>query len=143
MMKNELTNTVLQAGKQRKKSIGYFFQVRLKSFVYAGRGVAYLVRTQHSSWIHIFFSLLVVGGGLFFRLSVYDWRWITLSLALVWFAEAFNTSLEAICDLVSPDFHPLVRIAKDVAAGAVLILSVFAAFVGLSIFAPLVWRWYL
>lgn len=143
MMKNALTNTIVQSSKKKESHLRYFIKTRLRSFVYAGRGVGYLVRNEHSSWIHLFFSLLVIAGGLFFELSVYDWRWIALSLALVWSAEAFNTSLEAICDLVSPDFHPLVKIAKDLAAGAVLILSFFAAFVGLSIFAPLVWSVYL
>lgn len=113
---------------------------RMDSFVYAGRGLVYLVRTQQNAWIHLIVTIMVIVAGIAIDLSIDDWRWIMLSMTLVWLAEAFNTALEVICDLVSPDFHPLVKIVKDVAAGGVLITAGFAALVGLTIFVSPIMR---
>ena len=78
----------------------------------------------------------VVGAGLFFQLSRGEWCWIVLAIAIVWTAEALNTAFEFLADAATPNFHPVVRDAKDVAAGAVLVTAIAAAIIGLIIFWP-------
>jgi len=71
-----------------------------------------------------------------FRVSSADWCWIILAISIVWTAEALNTAFEFLADAASPEFHPLVRDAKDVAAGAVLVTAVAAVIIGAIIFWP-------
>jgi diacylglycerol kinase (ATP) len=66
--------------------------------------------------------VLAVGIGLHVRAA--EWRWLTVAIALVWTAEAFNTALECLCDAASPGHHPLIGKAKDVAAGSVLLAAI-------------------
>ena len=91
---------------------------------------------QIDAWLHLGVTAGVVAAGFFFGLTVHEWCWIILAMAIVWTAEALNTAFEFLADAASPTFHPLVRDAKDVAAGAVLVTAVGAAIVGLIIFWP-------
>jgi diacylglycerol kinase (ATP) len=95
-----------------------------------------MFRCQHNAWIHGAATLVVLGAGFFFHLSLADWCWIILAISIVWTAEALNTAFEFLADAASPQFHPLVRDAKDVAAGAVLISAVAAAIIGTIVFWP-------
>ena len=70
------------------------------------------------------------------RISRYEWCLLILCMMSVWTAEAFNTALECLTDLASPEQHPLAGRVKDVAAGAVLIAAVAAAIVGAIVFIP-------
>jgi diacylglycerol kinase (ATP) len=83
---------------------------------------------------------MVLAAALLFRVTVADWCWIILAISIVWTAEALNTAFEFLADAASPDFHPLVRNAKDVAAGAVLLTATAAATIGALIFWPHVAR---
>lgn len=65
-----------------------------------------------------------------------EWCWIILAIAIVWTAEALNTAFEFLADVASPEFHPTVRDAKDVAAGAVLVTAIASAIIGTVIFLP-------
>lgn len=112
------------------------FTARARSFRYAGRGVAALLRSQHNAWIHAVGSVAVVGLGFAVGLSRLEWCLVVLAMVAVWSAEAVNTAIEALCDVVSPEVHPLVERAKDIAAGAVLLAAVGAAVVGLLVFGP-------
>jgi diacylglycerol kinase (ATP) len=109
---------------------------RLRSFIYAGRGIRTMLASQHNAWVHALASLAVVA--LAFALSIPRIEWLALILAIVsvWTAEALNTAFEFLCDVASPDFHPLVEKAKDVAAGAVLICALGAAATGLLVLGP-------
>lgn len=109
---------------------------RLRSFVYAGRGLRTLLATEHNSWIHALATLLVLALGFFLQLPRVDWLALALAIASVWAAEAINTAFEFLCDVASPDFHPLVEKAKDVAASAVLVCALGATVVGLLVFGP-------
>jgi diacylglycerol kinase (ATP) len=97
-----------------------------------------MIRCQHNAWIHLVVTAGVVAAGFFFQLTRFEWCWIVLAIAIVWTAEALNTAFEFLADAASPDFHPIVRDAKDVAAGAVLITAIAAAVIGLIIFWPYV-----
>jgi diacylglycerol kinase (ATP) len=114
---------------------GFSIGARLQSFVYAGRGVR-TVLSQHNAWIHAVATAVVVLGGVSFGLERYEWIAIVVAIVAVWTAEALNTAFERLCDVASPDFHPLVEQAKDVAAGAVLIAAVGAATIGGIVFLP-------
>ena len=114
---------------------------RLLSFRYAGAGIGFMLRTQHNAWIHLFITLVVCLAGAWLQLSADDWRWLTVSIVLVWVAETMNTAFEYLCDVVSPDFHTSVAKAKDIAAAAVLICAAGAAVLGLLTFWPYVTPW--
>jgi len=88
--------------------------------------------------IHVVIGILTIGVGWFFSISTTEWCLVTLSIALVMSAEGFNTAVEHLTDLASPNYHPLAGKAKDVAAGAVLLAAIGAAIVGLFIFLPYV-----
>lgn len=109
---------------------------RLRSFRFAFAGIATLFKTQHNAWVHAFASLIVITAGLYFSITSSEWCLLILAIMAVWTAEALNTAFEFLADVASPDFHPLVKHAKDVAAGAVLISTVGAVFIGLLIFGP-------
>lgn len=74
--------------------------------------------------------------GLFFGISLVEWLVVILCFGLVLGGECFNTALEALVDLVSPDYHELARVAKDAAAGAVLLFSIASFVIGFCIFFP-------
>jgi len=95
--------------------------------VYAGRGIRTMLVSQVNARIHALATVFVVALGFALRISRLDWLALVLAVAFVWTAEAINTALEFVCDVASPEFHPLVEKAKDVAAGAVLISAVGAA----------------
>ena len=113
-----------------------YFKKRAFSFVYAFKGIRTLLGTQPNAVIHLVFTTLAVLAGFFFELSGMEWVGLIFAIALVWITEAFNTALEFLTDLVSPDYHPLAGKAKDVAAAAVLLSAILSIVIGLLIFVP-------
>jgi diacylglycerol kinase len=107
-----------------------------RSFSFAGRGVWHVVRTQRNMRVHLAAAAAVIIIALILRVSAVDWACLLAVIGLVLTAEALNTVVEAIVDLCTDEFHPLAKIAKDVAAGAVLISSVAAVGVGIAVFLP-------
>lgn len=95
-----------------------------------------MIRCQHNAWIHAAGTVIALVAAFSFRVSAADWCWIILAISIVWTAEALNTAFEFLADAASPDFHPLVRDAKDVAAGAVLVTAIGATVIGAIIFWP-------
>ena len=114
---------------------------RVRSFGYAFHGVALLLRSQHNAWIHATATLLVCALGALLGVSRGDWLWLVAAIAAVWAAEALNSAIESLADAVHPAPHPLVGRAKDLAAAAVLIVSLGAATIGLLVLGPPLWRW--
>ena len=96
----------------------------------------HVLRTQRNARIHLSVALVVVALGLWLGLSHTEWAIIALTIGLVLVAEAFNTVAEAAVDLATAEYHPLAKIAKDVAAGAVLLMAIAAVVVGLLILGP-------
>lgn len=109
---------------------------RLLAFKYAGRGVADLLRYQPNAQLHALATIIVVGLGLYLRITQWEWCILLWCMGLVIVTEALNTALEYLTDLVSPGFHPLAGKVKDVAAAAVLIAAMTALVVGVLIFWP-------
>ncbi|UYZ62375.1 diacylglycerol kinase family protein [Hymenobacter weizhouensis] len=113
---------------------------RAASFGYAARGVWAALRTEVHLWFHAVATAAVVGLGLYFGLARWEWVAVALAVGAVWCAELLNTAIEAVVNLASPDYHPLAGRAKDVAAGAVLVMALAALVVGLLVFGPRVWQ---
>lgn len=113
---------------------------RAASFGYAFRGVAAALRSEVHLRLHALATVLVLGAGLYFQLSRLEWALVALAVGLVWALELVNTAVEAVVNLVSPEYHPLAGRAKDVAAGAVLAGAAAALVVGLLVFGPHVWE---
>ncbi len=116
------------------------WRARFNSFRYAFAGLAELFRSTPNARIHLFFAATVIAAGIFFRISSLEWMLVVLCIAGVFAAEAFNTALENLTDLSSPQPHPLAGRAKDLAAAAVLLSAMGAAIVGLLIFGPKICR---
>lgn len=109
---------------------------RLKSVRYAVRGIGNMLKSQHNAWLHAFASFCVLVTGGLMCLSAGEWCWVVLAIMAVWTAEALNTALEFLADAASPEFHPLVKQAKDVAAGGVLISAMGSVCIGLLVLGP-------
>jgi len=108
---------------------------RKKSFGYAIKGLCALYRETNAR-IHAVATALVIALGAALGLSPLDWTLIAIAATVVWVAEALNTALEALSDAAVPEHSPHIAIAKDVAAGAVLLASLGAVAVGLLVFVP-------
>lgn len=98
------------------------------------------MRSTPNARIHLLAAIAAIALGIFLSISNTEWCILALSIAMVFCAEAFNTALEQLTDLVSPGQHPLAGKAKDLAAGAVLLAALGAAATGLIIFAPKLWH---
>lgn len=108
----------------------------LASFRYAGAGVFFLFRTQRNARVHlaaaVFFTLLAIWLSLTAtQLAI---LWVTMTVVLV--TEAINTAIEAAVDLATDRYHPLAKVAKDTAAGAVLLAAIGSVVVGIALFLP-------
>ena len=116
-----------------------FIRSRLRSFGYAFSGWRIVLKNEPNTWVHAFVSLAVVVVGTWLRLPARDWAVLLLTMALVWAAEFFNTALEAVVDLASPEEHPLAKVSKDVSAAGVLLSAMTAIVIGLLILGPPLW----
>ena len=96
-------------------------------------GILWAARTQRHMRYHLGAAIAVLLAALFYRVSALELILLSLAIIIVLFAELVNTALEVIVDMVSPDYHPLARRAKDVAAGSVLVASIAAAFIGYTV----------
>lgn len=106
----------------------------LKSFTYAGKGIYLVIRFENNTRIHMAATLAAIAMSFFLQLSLLEWTIILMQIGLVWTAEVFNTALEKLVDLVSPEYDIRVGAVKDIAAGAVLITSMMSVIIGLLIF---------
>jgi diacylglycerol kinase len=114
---------------------------RLASIKFAVRGIATMARAEPNAWIHAGATVAAIGVGLLSHLSRIEWGLLVIAIVAVWTAEAFNTALELLTDLVSPGRHPLAGQAKDVAAGAVLLTAIGAVAVGALVIGPHALAW--
>jgi len=115
---------------------GFDVRARIRSFGHALNGLRVMLATEHNAWIHAALGLVAVALGFGFGISWFEWCAIVVVIGLVFAAEAFNTALEALADAAVPEQHEGIRIAKDAAAGAVLVTAAAAAIVGLIVFGP-------
>ncbi len=117
----------------------FSFRKRARSFVYAWRGIRFMLKTQHNFWIHLTVTFLVVVAGILLNLSLLEWFFIIFAVGLVLAAEIFNTAIEQLTDLIHPEWGEKAARIKDLSAGAVLICAFTAALTGVIIFVPKIW----
>ncbi|WP_010582490.1 diacylglycerol kinase family protein [Schlesneria paludicola] len=111
-----------------------------RSLLHAINGLAFTVRTQRNAKIHVVFGSLVLIMAVWLQLDLQQISILILTIGGVIAGETINTTVEAVVDLLSPEFHERAKIAKDVSAGAVLILSLAAILVGLLTMGPPLWE---
>jgi diacylglycerol kinase len=114
----------------------FSWTARARSFGFAFKGLAFLVGQEHNMRLHLCAAALVTGLGFWLGISGDDWRWIILAITLVTAAEALNTAVEQACNALGGGYNVHVRIAKDVAAGGVLICAISALAIGILVFLP-------
>ena len=107
----------------------------LESFNYAFQGLVYVFQRQRNIRVHVTIAIVVLLGALFFDLTRLELVAVLFAITLVLLAEMLNTAIEAVVDLVTSSFDPKAKIAKDVAAGAVLVAAVNALVVAYFVFA--------
>lgn len=108
----------------------------LMSFSYAAAGIWHVLLTQRNMRVHFVAALLVLGLAVYLKIEAHDLLFLIFSITLVIMAEMFNTVVEAVVDLYAQTYHPLARIAKDVAAGAVLIAALNSIAVAYLVIYP-------
>lgn len=106
------------------------------SFKYAIEGIWTSFKTERNMKIHIFLMILVIIAGIILKINKSEWIICIILFAIVIGSELFNTSIETIVDMVMPEKNEKAKIAKDVSAGAVLVVAIGAAIIGLVIFVP-------
>ncbi|MBP2626356.1 MAG: diacylglycerol kinase [Firmicutes bacterium] len=111
-----------------------------RAFKNAFVGILYCVRYERNMKIHMIAACLAGCLAWWLQLDRYEMLILLLTISSVLVAEMLNTVVETLVDIVSPEVHPLAKIAKDVAAGAVLIASIISLFVGYILFFEKLWR---
>jgi diacylglycerol kinase len=108
----------------------------IAGFGYAFSGLWYAMRTQRNIRVHIIMALLAITASILLHISPLEFALIFIAITGVFIAEMFNTVIELCVDLASPQYHPLAKIAKDVAAGAVLANALLSIIIGLFVLGP-------
>lgn len=107
-----------------------------KSFSYAINGLRRSIKTELNFKIHLSAAVFVVVAGWCFDISTLEWLALVICIGSVLAAELINTAIEALVNLVSPDFNVKAGVVKDIAAAAVLVSAIMSLVVGLIIFVP-------
>ena len=111
----------------------------IAGFGYAFHGLWYALRTQRNARVHLTVAIVVTIAGLLLHVSALEFAVLYIAIAGVFIAEMFNTVFEMCVDIAQPEYHPLAKIAKDVAAGAVLLSAILAVIIGLFVLGPHLW----
>lgn len=119
-----------------------FLHGRWYSFRAAVSGAIHTLRTQPNAWIEMAAFVVIIIAGIFFQVNATEWAILALSAFMVIALEAVNTAVEATVDLVTTDYHPLAKIAKDAAAGALVFSVLCSLCVAIAIFGPKIWFWF-
>jgi diacylglycerol kinase len=112
----------------------------LRGFGYAFAGITYAVRTQRNLRVHLGIAGLVILAGWGLQVTAVEWAILFLTIGVVFSAELVNTVAELAVDLLTQEYHPMAKTAKDVGAAAVLVTALAAVGVGAAIFGPRLWR---
>ena len=121
----------------------YNFKKQLRSFGYAWKGIRCCVGKEQNISFHLIVTVLTIIAGFLLDITRTDWMIVILCIGVVIAAELFNTAIEKLVDLVSPERHPIAGQVKDIAAGAVLVCAATAAIIGLIVFIPYLTRFFL
>ena len=118
------------------------FKQIFTSIGHAVDGITDLIKQENNAKIHLISTILVIAVGMKLDFIALEWVWISLAIAGVWVAELINSALERLTDLVSPGENPLAKKVKDYAAGAVLVMAIWAVFIFALVAIPHLWVWF-
>jgi len=113
-----------------KKRLRY----HIRGFGYAFSGLGTLLRTEKNMLVHLLATLVVIALGWWHGFGATKWCLAFGVIGLVWICEAFNTALERLCNVVSKEYHPVIRQVKDISSAAVLIAAIVAVVTGVLLF---------
>lgn len=116
--------------------MSYSFKKQLKSFTFAWKGILTCAGHEQNITFHLLVAILVIASGLLFNITHVEWMVVMLCIGTVITAELFNSAIERLVDLVSPEWNKIAGEVKDIAAGAVLVTAITAAIIGLIVFLP-------
>lgn len=110
------------------------------SFKYSFDGLKYAYTNEQSLTIHIICSVVVLTTGIIFEITPMQWALVLFAMALIVVAELLNTAVEAVVDMVTEEFHPLAKVAKDCGSAAVFVASLIATAMWCYVFIPKIWN---
>ncbi|GAE26979.1 diacylglycerol kinase [Halalkalibacter wakoensis JCM 9140] len=117
------------------------FKRLLKSFFYASQGFRYVVKHEQNMQIHLLVATVMIITAYFLNFPIYHWVLLLLVIAGMFALEIMNTAIERTVDLVTEEYHPLAKRAKDIAAAAVFVYCLFAVIIGCFLFIPAIMNW--
>lgn len=121
---------------RRMDNKGFTFRKRLASFKYAFQGIWLLLRYEHNAWLHCFIGICTIIAGFLLKISAMEWVTVVIVCGCVLAAEAMNTAIERLADVVSPEYNETIKKVKDLSAGSVLLMAFAAVVIGIIIFLP-------
>ncbi len=121
---------------KQKNKTGFSIKNRLLSFKYAFNGLKILFTEEHNSRIHVLITIIVIVMGITLNISVTEWLIILVLIALVFCLEIMNSSIENLCNFISPKQDESIKKIKDLSAAAVLTAAIISLICGLTIFIP-------
>lgn len=125
-------NLISRDERKKQKGIKKF----LNSFKYPISGLRYAYKNEQNLAFDVLIALIVIILGIIFKISFIEFAVLAITIGLVISFELYNTALEALVDLVTQDYHPLAKVAKDTSAAAVLVFAIVAVIEGIIIFIP-------
>ena len=106
----------------------------LRSFRYAAKGIVVLIKSENNAGFHLFFAVIVILCGFYFRIETWEWVVVSMSIAMVFATEAINTAIEKFCDLYHPEKHSTIGCIKDLSAAGVLFMALSSLVVAILVF---------
>ena len=123
-------------GSRDKKIVKRFFM----GFMYAWQGILYGIKKESNFRFHLTAAIIVCIAAFYFSINKMEWLFVMTAIGGMLSLELINTAIEKVVDLVTEEYHPLAKAAKDAAAGAVFVYAVFSMIVGIIIFLPKIWN---
>jgi diacylglycerol kinase (ATP) len=114
-----------------------FILNRIKSFVPAFKGLFWLFKNEANAQVHLLATIVVISAGFYFKIDANDWLFLCFAIGLVITAEALNTAIEKLVDLLHPQKHQQAGLVKDLASAGVLIASMVAVVIAALVFVPI------
>jgi diacylglycerol kinase len=108
----------------------------VRSFTFSIAGLKYAYKYEQSMLIHVIATILVITANILLKVQALEWLVTIIAIGMVLSAELINTAIEAIVDMVTLEFHPLAKIAKDCGSAATFVLAVMAAAIGCFVYIP-------
>ncbi|MBB5178486.1 diacylglycerol kinase family protein [Melissococcus plutonius] len=113
----------------------------ISSFKFACQGIKTVFKEERNMRIHVLLGGIAIVLGISFHLTLGEWLWLLFAIFLVWIMEVMNTIFENLVDMITDFcFHPIGKKVKDMAAGAVLIATIFAVIIGVLLFGSKFWQ---